>query len=101
MLESLLLKLQPQGPATLLKKTLTQVFPCETCKHLEFTNFQNKYFEEHLSISASKLYLRRDSNTGVSPEFCELFKNTYSVEDLQMSVMKQESRGLSLISLQV
>ena len=36
-----------------------------------------------------------------SREFCKLFKSTYFVEDLRMSVMKHESRGLSLINLQV
>ena len=66
-LESLFIKAQFRGPATFLKKTLTQVLPCEICKLLEFTNFQNNYFEENLWMSASKLYLKRDSNTGVFP----------------------------------
>ena len=48
------------GPATLLKKTPTQVLSCKTCKH-----FKNNYFEEHLWTSASKLYLKRYLNTGV------------------------------------
>ena len=47
-------------PATLLKKAPTQVFSCEICKL-----FKNNYFEEHLWTSASKLYLKRDSNTVV------------------------------------
>ena len=47
-------------PANLLKKPPTQVkFSCEICKL-----FKNNYFEEHLWTSASKLYLKRDSNTG-------------------------------------
>ena len=32
-----------RGPATLLKKTPTQVLSCEICKL-----FKNNYFEEHL-----------------------------------------------------
>ena len=34
-------------------------------------------------MSASKHYLKRDSNSGASCEFCKLFKNTYFLEDLQ------------------
>ena len=55
-----LIKLQFWGPATLLKKTLTQVLCYETCKL-----FKNNYFEEHVWTSTSKPYLRRDSNIGV------------------------------------
>ena len=73
-----LIKLEFWGPATLLKKTLTQVFSCEIYKL-----FKNNYFEEHLWTSASKHYLKRDSNSGASCEFCKLFKNTYFLEDLQ------------------
>ena len=47
-------------PATLLKKTRTQVFPSKICKH-----FKNNYFEEHLWTQTSKYYLKRDLNTGV------------------------------------
>ena len=47
-------------PATLLKKTSTQVLSCEICKL-----FKNNYFEEHLWTSTSQLYLKRDSNIGV------------------------------------
>ena len=37
-------------------------------------------------MSASKLYLKRDSNTGIFPfEFFELFKDTYFVEDLRIA----------------
>ena len=53
------LKLQFWETATLLKKTLTQVFSCQICKL-----FKNNYFEEHLWMSAPKRYLKRDSNTG-------------------------------------
>ena len=56
-----------RGPATLLKKTSTQVLPCEIWKLLEFTNFQKNYFEENLGMSAPKVYLKRDSNTWVFP----------------------------------
>ena len=61
------IKVQFGGPATLLKKTLTQVLPCEIFKLLEFINFQNNYFQENLWMSASKLLLKRDSKTGVFP----------------------------------
>ena len=54
-----LIKLQFWGPATLLKKTPTQVLSCEIYKL-----FKNNYFEEHLWTSASKHYLKRDSNAG-------------------------------------
>ena len=53
------MRLQFWEPATLLKKTLTQLFSCEIYKL-----FKNNYFEEHLWTSAPKLYLKRDSNTG-------------------------------------
>ena len=73
-----LIKLQFWGPVTLLRKTPTKVLSCEICKLSK-----NNYFEEHLWTSASKLYLKRDSNTGVFCEFCELFRNTYFVKDLR------------------
>ena len=44
---------------TLLKKTLTPVLSCEICKL-----FKRNDFEEHLPTSASRFYLKRDSNTG-------------------------------------
>ena len=46
---SLLINLQDWEPATLLKKTPTQEFSCETCEI-----FKNIYFEEHLRTAASK-----------------------------------------------
>ena len=52
-----LIKLQAWGSATLLKKT--PVLSCEIYKL-----FISNYFEEHLWTSASKNYLKRDSNTG-------------------------------------
>ena len=52
-----LIKLHFCRPEALLKKTSTQVLPCEICKLLVFTNFQNNYFDENLWVSASKLYL--------------------------------------------
>ena len=55
-----LIKLKFWGLATLLKKTPMEVLSCEICKH-----FKNNYFEEHLWMPASKLYLKGDSNTGV------------------------------------
>ena len=55
--------------------------------------FNSNYFEKHLWMSDSKLYLKRDSNIGVSREFCELFKNTYFVEDLRMTGSETPVRG--------
>ena len=54
------MKLQFWRPAALLKKIPTQVLPCDIWKL-----FKNNYFGEHLWTSASKLYLKRDSNAGV------------------------------------
>ena len=54
------MKLQFWEPANLLKKTLTHVFSCEIYKL-----FKNNYFKEYLLKSAAKLYLKRDSKTGV------------------------------------
>ena len=53
-----LIKLEFWGSATLLKKTPTQVFSCEIYKL-----FKNNYFKKRLWTSASKRYLKRDSNT--------------------------------------
>ena len=72
-----LIKLESWGPANLLKNTPTQVFPCEICKFLK-----NNYYEQHLWTSASIPYLKRDLNTSVFGEFCELFKNAYNLGDL-------------------
>ena len=58
------------------------------------------YFEEHLWMSASKLYLKRDYNTGVFL-WALLFKNTNFVVDLRMAGSEAPNRGLSLIKLQV
>ena len=55
-----LIKLQFWGPATLLKKTPTQVPSCEIC-----SLFKNNYFEEHQWTCASKLYLKEDSSADV------------------------------------
>ena len=63
---------------SLLKKTPKQALSCEIWKHCK-----SNYFEEHLWISTSKIYLKRDSSMVFSCGFCELFKNTYFVEDLQ------------------
>ena len=52
------IKLQFWGPATWLKKTPTQLLFCEI-----FKLFKNNYFEDYLWASASKHYLKRDSNT--------------------------------------
>ena len=46
------IKLQPLGPATILKKTPTQVFSCEICEI-----FKNTYFEEHQRTTASLFIL--------------------------------------------
>ena len=44
-------------------------------------------------MSASKHYLKRDSNSGASCEFCKLFKNTYFLEDLQTACSDTPVRG--------
>ena len=82
-----LIKLQFWGPATLLKKTPTQVLSCEICKL-----FKNNYFEEHLWMSGSKLL------NLFSGKFCELFKNTYFAEDLRTTVFETPVRRGSLIN---
>ena len=73
-----LIKLQFWGPATLLKKTPTQVLSCEIYKL-----FKNNYFEEHLWTSASKYCLKRDSNTGAFLWVLWVVQNTYFLEDLE------------------
>ena len=55
-----LIKFQFWGPVTLLKKTPTELLSYEISKL-----FKSNYFEEHLWMSSSKLYLKRDSNIGV------------------------------------
>ena len=55
-----LINLQFWGPGTLSKKTSTQGLSCEI-----WILFKNNNFQEHLWTSASKLYLERDSFTGV------------------------------------
>ena len=55
-----------------------------------FQNFREQlFFEEHLWMSASKLYFKK-TNTGV---FCELFKNTYFVERLRTTGSEIPVRG--------
>ena len=83
-----LITLQLWGPETLLKKTQTDALPFETCKI-----FKNIYFEEHLWTTASKLSLKRNSNTGVFLRICELFKNIYLVEYLQTTGSQMLVRG--------
>ena len=75
-----LIKLQFWGPATLLKKTPTQVLSCEIYKL-----FKNNYFEEHLWVSASKHYLKRDSNTGAFLWILWIIQDHLFLEDLQMT----------------
>ena len=66
---------------------------CEICKLSEFTNFQNNYFEEDLRLSASKFYLKRDSNTGVFLWILWIIQETYFVEDLQMAGLEKPVLG--------
>ena len=60
----------------------------------KFTGSYKKrvHFEEHLWMSASKLYLKRDYNTGVFL-WTLLFKNTYFVVDLRMAGSETPIRG--------
>ena len=51
--------------------------------------FKSNYFEEHLRMSPSKLYLTQV----FSREFCELFKSTYFVADLQAADSETPGRG--------
>ena len=64
------------------------MFFCEICEI-----FKNNYFEEHLWATASKLYLKRDSNTDVFLWICELYKNIYFVEHLQTAGSETPVRG--------
>ena len=82
-----LIKLQFWGPATLLKKTPTQVLSCEICKL-----FKSNNFEEHLWVFASK----GTATQVFSREFNELFKSTYFVEDLQTAGSEFPVLGFSL-----
>ena len=52
MLESLLIKFQGFRPATLLKKTPTQVLSCEYCEIFQIT-----FFKEHLREATSESIL--------------------------------------------
>ena len=73
-----LIKLQFWGPATLLKKTQTQTLSCEIWKL-----YKNNYFEDNLWTSVSKLYLKRDSNTGAFLWFLWIIQEHLFVKDLQ------------------
>ena len=55
-----------------------------------FTKFTGKHLCQSLFLIKLKalglqLYLKRDSGTGVSCEFCEISKNTFSTEHLWMT----------------
>ena len=86
-LKSLFNKVAVLGSATLLRKTPRQMLSCEICEI-----FKNNYFEEHLWPSASKLYLKRDSNTGV---FLWILWRIY-----KQLVLKHLCGGLSFIKMQ-
>ena len=76
-----LIRLEFWGPATLLKKTPTQMHPYEICKL-----FNNNYFEEHLWTST--LFKKR-------LELCILWivQEHYFVEDLRTADSKTPVRG--------
>ena len=76
------------GPATLLKKTPTQVFSCEIYKL-----FKNNYFEEHLWSLVLNIIWKETRTQVFSREFCKLFKNTYFLEDLQTACSQTPVRG--------
>ena len=60
LLESLFSKVAVLGTCNFIKEgSPTHVFSCEICKL-----FKSNYFEEHLWTSGSKLYFKRNSNTG-------------------------------------
>ena len=74
------------------KKTPTQVRSREICEIFDYS-----FFEEHLWTTASKPYLKGDSNVRVLLyEFCELFKNTFFNEHLWMAGSKRAVQGFLL-----
>ena len=73
-----------------LKKTPTQVCSCET-----FESCRKNYFEKHLWMRASKIYLKRDSNTDF------VLWILWITQEHEHLVLKHQSGGLSLIKLQV
>ena len=60
LLKSLFKKGTVLGPANLLRKSPTQVVSYEICNL-----FKNNYFEEHLLMPTSELYLEKDSNIDI------------------------------------
>ena len=73
------------GPATLLKKTMLS---CEIYKL-----FKNNYFEEHLWTSASKHYLKRDSNTDAFLWILWITQERLFLEELQTASSETLVRG--------
>ena len=75
---SFLIKLQAR-PATLLKKTLTQVFSCKFCEFSE-----NNFFTEHLCTTASNIFISNSTNATCNLRFLQIlvFKNTQLVLQL-------------------
>ena len=67
-----------------LKKTPTQILSCEICKL-----FKNNYFEEHVWMSDSKLYWKRDSNTGVFSWISGIIKTAGSEAPVQGSLFNK------------
>ena len=55
--------------------------------------FKNNYFQEHLWMTDSKLYLKETPTQVFSCEFCELFNNTHFREHLQTAGSKTPVRG--------
>ena len=80
MLESLFDKIVVLRACNFIKKTLTKVFSCEICN----------YFDKHLNVYFLILFKKRLQH---SCEFCELYKNTYFVDDLPTSGSKKSVRG--------
>ena len=96
----ILIKLQFWGLTALLKKTPTQTFSCEVCEI-----FENNHFEEHLWATTSKLYLKRDSNTGAflwtlwviqERPFCRASTNGWFLNTSGVGGGVGEGRGASL-----
>ena len=61
---------------------------CELCEI-----FKNSYIEEHLRKTASKLYLNRDSNTGVFLEILRICIQEHLFEYLQAAGSEAPVRG--------
>ena len=68
--------LQKHRPEVFCKKAVLSDFPKFTGKHLCQSLFITK-----VGGQGRQLYLKRDPGTGVSREFCEIWKNTFFLQN--------------------